>query len=465
MTSSATSSTEPSALLEMKVYAKKDPVVVNTSKAAPFGWWPAIVIALVAFIDRVEINLIAGALPAIIDHFEISKTAAGAIPTAASIAGAILVLPAGRIADRAPRVVTIALVVLAWALLSIASGLAMSFLMFFMVRVLIGGAGQLYNPPASSLIADYYPAKSRASAYGFERAGYYMGLPAGVILGGIVAEAFDWRTVFFLAAVPGLLIAALVLTLREPLRGTGDRIDRHLAGNVEGSKAEHVTDTRGIIEQTKELLQIPTLRGVTIALACLSFGVAGLFYWMPTFLTEVEGVADDTGATLSGAVGGTGIVIGILIGSILGNKYHGVRPGWRIVVSVWGLLVGALGLTGTVLLPGIEIRSAMIALACVGFAAAMPNMTSANADVLPANGRGMGFAMLTFLVTLGGSFGPLLIGIAADIVTLQYAMFMLLPPLFLCIWVALKIRSTYDEDAAKALASGGGAALDAPVGH
>lgn len=464
-TSPDTPAASGSDLVEMKVYAKKPPIVVNTAKSAPFGWWPAIVIALVAFIDRVEINLIAGALPAIIDHFEISKTLAGAIPTAASIAGAILVLPAGRLADRAPRVVTIALVVLAWALLSVASGLATSFLVFFMVRVMIGGAGQLYNPPASSLIADYYPAKSRASAYGFERAGYYMGLPAGVILGGIVADAFDWRTVFFLAAVPGLLIAALVLTLREPLRGTGDRIDRHRAGNLAGAQAEHVTDTRSIIEQTKDLLTIPTLRGVTIALACLSFGVAGLFYWMPTFLKEVEGVSAATGSSLAGAVGGTGIVVGILIGSILGNKYHGIRPGWRIMVSVWGLLVGALGLTGTVLLPGIEIRSAMIAIACVGFAAAMPNMTAANADVLPANGRGMGFAVLTFLVTLGGSVGPLLIGIAADLVTLQYAMFMLLPPLFLCIGVALKIRHTYDADAAKALASGGGAALDAPVGH
>ncbi|GGD25076.1 hypothetical protein [Nocardioides daphniae] len=95
----------------------------------------------------------------------------------------------------------------------------------------------------------------------------------------------------------------------------------------------------------------------------------------------------------------------------------------------------------------------------------MPNMTSANADALPANGRRLGFAVLTFLVTLGGSVGPLLIGIAADIVGLQYAMFMLLPPLFLCIWVALRIRNTYDDAAAKALAIGGGAAMDALVTH
>ncbi|HEY1117621.1 MAG TPA: hypothetical protein VGE43_07940, partial [Acidimicrobiales bacterium] len=164
----------------------------------------------------------------------------------------------------------------------------------------------------------------------------------------------------------------------------------------------------------------------------------------------------------SGAVGGTGILVGILLGSKLGDMHHGDRPGWRINVSVVFLLVGALGLTGTVLLPGVGVRSAMIALACVGFAAAIPNMTAANADVLPANGRGMGFAVLTFLVTIGGSAGPLLIGIVsttlADVFdlskadSLQYAMLILLPPLFICIGTAAKIRHTYDADAKAALA-------------
>ncbi|MCD4524403.1 MFS transporter [Nocardioides sp. cx-173] len=453
----------PSDTVEVQAFAGRPPVTVDLAKAAPFGWWPAVVIALVAFIDRVEVNLIAGALPQIQDHFGFSDAWAGAIPTAASVAGALLVLPAGRLADRAPRVVTISLVVLIWALCSVASGLATSFLMFFIIRIAIGGAGQLYNPPASSLLADYYPARSRAKAYGFERAGYYMGLPCGVILGGAVADAYDWRTVFFVAAVPGLLVAVLVLTVKDPLRGLGDRLDQTRAGDRDAARGVHVVDDRSIWAQTADLLRIPTLRGVTVSLAMLSLGVAGLFYWIPTFLVRVEGVSESTGSALSGAVGGTGIVIGIVLGSRFGDRYHGVRKGWRINVSAVFLLVGALGLTGTVLLPGVGVRSAMIALACIGFAAAIPNMTAANADVLPANGRGMGFAVLTFLVTLGGSAGPLLIGFVSTMLadtfdlnkadSLQFAMLTLLPPLFICIGMAAKIRHTYDEDAARALAA------------
>src|SRR6478609_8931593 len=98
-------SVTPSRVVEVEAFRGRPPVSVDLDRVAPFGWWAAIIIALVAFIDRVEVNLIAGALPKIQDHFGFSDTWAGAIPTAAALAGAILVLPAGRLADRAPRVV------------------------------------------------------------------------------------------------------------------------------------------------------------------------------------------------------------------------------------------------------------------------------------------------------------------------------------------------------------------------
>ena len=211
--------------VDIEVFVNKGPVTVDLERPAPFGWWAAIVVALVAFIDRVEVNLVAGALPAIQDHFGFGDTVAGAIPTAAALAGVVLLLPAGRLADSGRRTAIVALVVLVWSACSVFSGLATSFALFFVTRILLGAAGQLYNPPASSLLADYYPSRTRSKAYGLERAGYYTGLPVGVALGGVLAEALGWRGVFFVVAIPGLLVAALVLTLREPIRGIGDRLD------------------------------------------------------------------------------------------------------------------------------------------------------------------------------------------------------------------------------------------------
>lgn len=449
-------------IVEITVLPRRPARTVDLGKAAPLGWWPAIVVALVAFIDRVEINLISGALPAIQDHFGFSDTAGGAIPTAASIAAALLLLPAGRLADRAPRVATIAIVVLIWSICSVLSGLATTFVMFFAVRVLIGAAGQLYNPPASSLLADYYPARSRGKAYGFERAGYYMGLPTGVILGGAIAEALDWRAVFFIAAIPGLLIAALVLTVKEPLRGLGDRLDRLRNGEPDDDAGAPLkADGASLLSEARTLLRIRTLKGIIIGQALLSLAVAGLFYWLPTFLERTEDLGYDAASGLAGGVGGTGIVVGIVIGSRMGDRFHGVRPGWRVKVATGFLLMGAVALTGAVLLPGLWLRVTLIAVACAGFAAAIPNLTAASADVVPAARRGMGFALLTFLITLGGALGPFLIGLTSDLVgstgyggePLALAMLVLVPAMFLAVLALLGVRAAFEDDA-RAAATG-----------
>jgi MFS family permease len=438
----------------MQVHARGGERDVDVASDTPFGWWPAIVIALVAFIDRVEINLIAGALPKIQEHFGFSDTIAGLIPTAASIAAAALLLPAGRLADRAPRVVTVVVVVVVWSVCSVLSGLATTFVMFFIVRIAIGAAGQLYNPPASSLLADYYPNSSRGKAYGFERAGYYMGLPAGVILGGAIAEALDWRAVFFIAAVPGLVIAVLMATVKEPVRGLADRIDRLRAAQrsgdvvVEGDDHGAVAgESQSIWADARSLLRIRTLRGVILAQAMLALGVAGLFYWLPTFLERTEDLATDAASGLAGGVGGTGIVIGIIIGSRMGDRARGA--GWRIRLSCAFLLVGALGLTLTVLAPGVGVRMTMVTIACLGFAGAMPNLTAAAANVVPSSNRGMGFALLQFLTTLGGAFGPLLVGAMSDALgSIQSGMLFLLPPMFVSVLVLWLVRTSYEADAA-----------------
>ncbi|MBF6135311.1 MFS transporter [Nocardia otitidiscaviarum] len=443
----------PNGSVDIVVSSGRPSRIVDLTKAAPLGWWPAIAVGLVAFIDRFEINLIAGALPAIQAHFGFGDTAAGAIPTAASIAGAVLLLPAGRLADRAPRVATISIVVLVWSLCSVLSGLATTFGLFFLVRVLIGAAGQLYNPPASSLLADYYPARSRGKAYGFERAGYYLGLPTGVILGGVLAEALGWRMVFFVAALPGLVVAVLVLTVREPLRGLGDRLDQLRIG--ESVTVGTPTPSVSLLREARELLCIRTLTGVIIGQALLSLGIGGVFYWLPTLLERTEGLGYDTASGLAGAIGGTGIVVGIIAGSRFGDRAHAVRPGRRITVATVFLLTGAFALAGALLTPGVPARAALVALACGGFAGAIPNLTAVSADVVPAVRRGLGFALLTFLVTLGGALGPFFVGLTSDLVSaagyggepLVPAMLVLVPAIFMSVVALLRIGDRYELDA------------------
>lgn len=444
------------------VFPGRPPVTVRRGAPAPFGWWPAVCIALVAAIDRVEYNLLAGALPKIQEEFGFGDAAGGAIATAGSLAAVILLLPAGRLADTARRTWTVAAVVAVWSLLTVGTGLAGSYLALFTVRMFLGAAGQLYNPPASSLLADCYPGPGRTRAFGYERMAYFGGLPVGVIAGGALAESVGWRTGFFLVAVPGILVALLVLTLREPVRGTGDRLTlwyRQEDGEPPSPEPAPPSGPRRpdrpappqLGTQLRELLRIPTLRTVVTGLSILFFGLGGLFYWMPSYYDRFFGLGEAEAAAVAGGTGLVGIVAGIVTGSRLGDSDRGLCEGRRIVIGGAGLLLGTLALAGAVTVPVLVPQALCFTLANFGFAAALANLTAANADVVPAERRGLGFAVLQLLVTLGGSLGPWLIGLASDATgSLRTAFLAVLLPLLVGSLVVLRGRGSYDADAAEA---------------
>jgi MFS family permease len=447
------SAAPPTPSTRIVAFPGRPPVPFDPARAAPFGWWPAICIALVALIDRVEANLMAGALPRIQEEFGFSDTAGGAIATAAALAGVVLLIPAGRLADRTRRTWTIAAVVAVWSLLTVGSGLAQSYATLLAVRVFLGGAGLLYNPSGSSLIADYYPGSGRARAFGLERFAYYSGLPLGIMAGGALAQAFGWRTMFFLVAVPGVVIALLCLTVREPVRGLGDRIEAMRSGTVAaGGDPPAGTVREPLAVQLRSLLAIRTLRSVVLGLTILFFGLGGLFFWMPSYYQRTYDLAEGPAAAIAGGVGLAGMVIGTLIGSRYGDRRHGRSRGWRVHFGAVGLAVGTAGLAGAILIPALPAQIAFYCLANIGFSIAIPTLTAANADIVSADRRGLGFAVLQFLITLGGAAGPLLVGAASDLTgSLRGAFTLLLLPLVAGTLVTFGGRRHYDTDAARAL--------------
>ncbi|MEV4840449.1 MFS transporter [Nonomuraea sp. NPDC049486] len=431
--------------------AGRGPRRVRLDAAAPFGWWPAICVALIAFVDRVEYNLMAGALADIQRDLGFGDTAGGAIATSAALAGVILLIPAGRLADHGRRTWTLFLVVAVWSLLTLGSGLVTSYAMLFAVRVLLGGTGLLYNPAASSLLADYFPGGSRTRAFSLERFGYFAGPPVGIVAGGALAEAYGWRTMFFLVAVPGMVIALLCLTLREPERGTGDRIEMLRTGRQPQPAAP--PERRGpVLAEMRELLRIRTLRAIAVGLGTVFFGLGGLMFWLPTFYQRAFDLSVGAASGLAGGVGLLGMVTGSVLGARLGDRGHLVRPGWRVTVGAWGLLVGALALTGVALLLVLPVQLLCLAVASGGFLVAIPNLTAAAADVVPAARRGLGFALLQFLLSLAGSAGPLLVGAFSDATgSLRWAYAILAVPLLAGALLAFRGRASLEDDRGTAL--------------
>jgi MFS family permease len=450
------------------------PVVrMRADEAAPFGWGPLWVLVAINVVDRVDANIVAGVLPILKDEWGVSDVALGAIPFAAAIAGMIVAFPAGYWADRYSRTNLLALVLASWAVLTLSSGLAVGFVMFFGIRTLLGAADNIDNPAASSLIADYYPPRARARAFGFQRMAYYAGGAVGVLFGGVVGEIFGWRWAFVFMVVPGLAVAGLCAILREPVRGA---IDRFVASQGQGNEevsaedaaaaaatwveeaeggvtgAAEGTGLRGFRIQVQALLKVRTIFLVYFGLTTLFLGLGGIFFWLPSFFERTRDVGEGAAGGLTALITLFGTLGGAYTGGFVGDKLHRERAGGRILVSGGGLVGGSIVLGLAFMAPMLWLQVVVLAVSVFLLALAIPNLTAAIADVLTANQRGLGFALFTFLSSLGGALGPLMVGLASDISgSLTTAFYFLIVPSIIGSFVVLAARTTFDADAERVL--------------
>src|SRR5271167_3402440 len=115
-----------------------------------------------------------------------------------------------RVADRhSPRTV-ISISLAFWSVATAISGLAQSFVHLLLARssVAAGEAGS--TPSGHSLIARIFPDANRSLAMAIFSLGVPIGATLGLSLGGWINDALNWRAAFFVAGVPGLIVAALI---------------------------------------------------------------------------------------------------------------------------------------------------------------------------------------------------------------------------------------------------------------
>jgi MFS family permease len=118
-----------------------------------------------------------------------------------------------------------------WSGFTTACGLADTFGAMLLLRMGVGVGEAALSPAAYSLITDYFPAKRLATAISVYSMGIYIGSGLSFLLGGIavryaakqemwtlplIGATRPWQLIFFLVGLPGLLLAPLLFTIREP---------------------------------------------------------------------------------------------------------------------------------------------------------------------------------------------------------------------------------------------------------
>ena len=347
-------------------------------------------------------------------ELHLSDTQLGIIGSSFIIVYTIISPLFGTLGDRRARPPLIALGVMIWSVATTLGGFARGFGSLFAARSTVGVGEAAYATIAPALLADAFPIEKRGRVLAVFFSAIPIGSAAGYIVGGAVAAHFGWRAAFWIAGAPGLLLAMLLLAVKDPPRGQHD-------GHVEGQARGPVLHAYGDLLRNSQFLL------AAIGYGAYTFALGGLAYWMPAFLERIRGMEPKEATVTFGAIAcGTGFV-GTFAGGWLGDLFlKRTRQSYLWVSGISTLLAAPatyVALTNpdrSVYLPAIVVAEVLIFI-CTG------PVNSAILNVVAPNERAtaVGLSILVMHV-LGDVPSPPLIGRLSDASSLDRA-FLIVP--------------------------------------
>ena len=194
-----------------------------------------LVVYVFNFIDRQIISILAEEIKA---DLGISDADIGFLyGTAFAVFYAVFGIPLGKLADVWTRKSLISIGLGFWSLMTALSGTARSFAALATYRFGVGVGEASASPAAFSMLSDYFSPRVRATVLAIYSSGIYIGAGIGLFLGGMTVDLWKdafpdpalapfglkgWQAAFLAVGIPGLIVAAWVWTLREPVRGQSE---------------------------------------------------------------------------------------------------------------------------------------------------------------------------------------------------------------------------------------------------
>jgi MFS transporter, Spinster family, sphingosine-1-phosphate transporter len=380
-----------------------------TSRAATRALVVLTAINLFNYLDR---YVVAPIVPDLKGAMALSDTQLGWLVPAFMIVYMIAAPVFGALGDRGSRTRPIAIGVFVWSLATMLSGLARNYPQLLAGRALVGIGEAAYVAIAPALLADCFAARSRGRVYSVLNMAIPVGSALGYILGGLVGHHFGWRAAFFVAGTPGLVLAAAVLWLPDPPRGSRD---------PEGAGQGGAQQQSPLAVYLSLMRRVPYML-LVLGYAAYTFALGGLAFWMPTFLMRVHGVPVVQATSGFGAIVVVTGFVGTFVGGWLGDyclRYSRQAYLWFSgVVTLLAVPFAIVALTGaaaSVYYPGIILAQLLLFMSTGPINAAIVNIVS------PLE-RASAMALSMFAIhLLGDGPSPVLIGRLSDVSSLGHA--------------------------------------------
>jgi MFS family permease len=321
----------------------------------------------------------------------------------------------GRLVDIYSRRTIIVIGMVLWSLFTTACGIATTFPQMLLMRMGVGVGEAALSPAAYSLVADYVPPRRMSVAIGLYGAGIYIGSGLSFLLGGLirsyaatrgpmiiplVGQIHSWQILFFIVGLPGILLAPLLYTVREPKTRGGSAHVQVPAGQVFG----YIWNN-----------------GWTFLLHNVGFGLLSLIgyasaAWVPTFYERTfHWSPKDIGWVYGSIVMVFGSLGIIGAGRVADHLRARGRTNANLYVGVWIAILFTPIHFLMLLAPSGGWATVWLVPASVLVAAPFGIAPAAIQQMMPPNMRGQASAVYLFVLNLVGlGLGPTAVGWFTD---------------------------------------------------
>ncbi len=394
---------------------------MSTAAAYPsraYAWYTVVLLTvayILSFVDRYVLGLLVEPIKA---DLGLTDTQIGIlIGPAFGVFYATMGLPLGLLADRSRRTWLLAAGITLWSLATAASGLAKNFWHLLTARMSVGVGEATLSPCAMSMISDSFPPEERGKPIAFYTAALSVGagiasLTSAAVLEWaklappvslpVVGELATWQLIFFIVGLPGVLVALMFLTLREPPRLLVEEADAEVRATP--------------LDMLRYVFGRFSVFGGLIAMVSIMTIVAYSQGWLPAMFARTWDFPVERYVLINGimllALGPLTVnIAGILCDRL---TQRGVADAPLLIVMA-GVLVLVPTHVLAPLMPGPYVAFVVLAVNTVGIALASSTGVTALLQVTPARIRGQTVALYYMCISLAGLFlGPLTVGLLTD---------------------------------------------------
>ncbi len=302
----------------------------EATSTQPHRWFTVIwLIYLIDYADRFAISVV---LTPIQQEFGLSDSQLGLLSGALFFGLAVLAIPSGMAIDRFSRKYMISLMTTVWSLATYVTGIVTTYSGLLLARVFVGAGEAGYNPAGYALIAAWYPKRLHGTMVGLFNTAQPLGIAVGMVAAGFIAEHFGWRVVFGVLAIPGLILAAVML----------------FAPDYKVKKADPAVDTGsdntvrpGVGETLRFIYRNRTLKLIYLAQVPITFWIMSINIWFPTLLVRHFGVSlSDAGLLMLGPC--VVAALGAIFGGWLSDRVARNNPRARVTICIVFIAIGLL---------------------------------------------------------------------------------------------------------------------------